>query len=525
VSSPSDGLLLGVDIGTSSCKLLVIDESGTIVGTASAAYEPVFPRPGWVEQDPEDWYHALQSALKELRGSGGVQLRRVRAIGVTGQMRGVVLLGAEGRVIRPAILWNDLRNTEEVEEVGRVFRADSGRLARITRNPLNTMCTLPKLLWLIRHEPQAWRATRTLVFPKDFIVFRLTGQLGTDPTDASGTSFFDVRTGRWSEEILDRFGIAPDHLPEVHPTTSIVGSVSVAAAAETGLIAGTPIVRGGSDATVEAYAIGLVGSHQCKVRLGTSGAASTVVDDIDSTASGYCWSYVRPDRWLLDTNTRSCGQAVAWLRRLLYAEEVQDRAGFASLDRDAASAPLGAGGLLFHPYLLGEDAPYWDASLRASISGLRPEHTRRHIARAVLEGTAFAIRDALSVFADLVPAFEEYAFVGGGARSAIWLSIVSDVLGVDGIVPGSADAALGAAMLAGVGTGLFDGLDEAVQRCRRVARTVVHDPANSERYDEQFEAYRLRKLELDSISAMDQGTPPGRVGPPVVKSRSSVGAR
>ncbi len=450
-------------------------------------YEPSSPRPGWMEQDPDTWYEAMRSAVARLavthRGAGA----HVRAVGITGQMRGVVLLDGDRSVVRPAILWNDLRCAEEV---ARITARDSDRLRRVTRNGMNTMCTLPKLLWLQRHEPQTWARARTLIYPKDYVRFRLTDTLATDLSDASGSSLFDVLGQRWSPDLVADYGIGPGRLPEVFPATAVAGAVTAAAAAESGLGAGTPVIIGGSDSTVESFSIGLTDARSCKIRLGTSGAISTVVDTIDEVGSAYCWSYVRPDRWMLDTNTRSCGQAVRWLRGVAYSEVTSDRDAFAAIDAEAGTVPLGAQGAIFHPYLLGEDAPYWDPALRATVQGLSIAHGRPEVARSVLEGTALALRDAMSSLAPWEPGFERIVFVGGGTRSPVWLSIVADVLGVDGEVPESSDASLGAAMLAGVGAGLFPSLDESVRRCYRVSRRVTHDQRNTDRYAEVFQRYR-----------------------------------
>ena len=495
---PISTLLLGIDVGTSSCKLSLLDASGTAVATSSIAYTPALPRPGWVEQDPDDWYRAVRDGLAVLARTGGVRMGAIVAAAVTGQMRGLVLLDEARRPVRPAILWNDLRNASEVTEIE---AAHGPLLERVTRNALNTMCTLPKLLWVMRRERAAWERTATLLFPKDYVRYHLTGSLETDPSDASGTSFYDVRRGAWSQEILDLVGIDPSRLPAIRPSAAVVGAVTPRAAAETGLPVGIPVVCGGSDATVESFAIGLTGPSQCKIRLGTSGAISTVVDDIDRTSVGYCWSYVLPGRWMLDTNTRSCGQAITWLRDVCYADRPPTAATLDEIDCDAAGIPPGAGGVVFHPYLLGEDAPYWEPALRASFHGLSIGNGRAQLARAVYEGTAFALKDAMRSFADLAGGFRRFIFVGGGVKAPAWLSIMADVLGVDGDVPATADASAGAAMLAGVGAGVFDDPVEAVRVCARIERRVTHDPARTDIYAALFERYRLAKRAMDTLTA------------------------
>ena len=410
----------------------------------------------------------------------------MRGLGIAGQMRGLVLVDGRGHPVRPAILWNDNRCTEEVAAIA---GADLERLTAITRNVLNTMCTLPKLLWLRRHEAASLRAAARMLYPKDYVRLRLLGTLATDLSDAAGSSLFDVHAQAWSAELLERFAIDADLLPEVRVATEIAGGLQAGAARDLGLRRGTPVIVGGSDSTVESFSIGLTGPDSCKIRLGTSGAISTVVDGLADTGRAYVWSFIQADRWMLDTNTRACAGAVGWLRELMYPQIVRDDDAFDAIDREAASVPVGAEGLLFHPYLLGEDAPYWDPTLRAAFSGLHIGHRRPHLARATLEGTAMALRDAMTTLGPWARGFHRHVFVGGGTASPTWLGVVADVLGVDGEVPEAADASLGAAMLAGVGTGVFADLEECVTRCYRIRQHVQHDPDRTRQYDRIFERY------------------------------------
>jgi xylulokinase len=482
-----DESLIGVDIGTSACKATLLRvRDGMVLGSASQGYEPDVPQPGWSEQDPRVWYRAVVGAIARLLADEPDVAGTVLGLGITGQMRGVVLVDDAGHPVRPAILWNDNRCQGEVESIA---GDDLVRLEAITHNVLNTMCTLPKLLWLQGHEPSAVAATRTLLYPKDYVRLCLTDERATDLSDAAGSSIFDVASQAWSDELLERFEIPRAILPKVLRATDIAGGLTATAAADTGLPAGTPVVIGGSDSTVESFSVGLTDERACKVRLGTSGAVSTVVDDITDSGRAYVWSYVRDDRWMLDTNTRACGQAVRWLRQLAYSEIGDDETAFAAIDREAAGVGLGAEGLLFHPYLLGEDAPYWDPSLRGSLHGLDAHHRRPQLARAVLEGTAFALRDAMSTLGHWATGFDRCIYVGGGTMSPTWLRIVCDVLAMDGEVPAAADASLGAAMLAGVGVGCFDDLETSVRRCYRVRERIAYAPEVSVRYDELNERY------------------------------------
>jgi xylulokinase len=493
-------LLLGIDVGTSSCKCCLLDADGNVLGSAAQEYSPCFPKPGWVEQDPSDWYRACVASLQRLAQQTDIPLSRIGAVGTTGQMRGATFLDRSGATVRRSILWSDLRCELEVAEL----KASCAELLqRITHNPINTMCTLPKLLWVMRHEPETWERTAALIYPKDYINFRLTGSLATDLSDASGSSFYDLESQTWSREILDLFSISPRKLPELYPSYAVVGTVSRAARLETGLAEGTPVTAGGSDATVELLAIGVENARQCKIRLGTSGALSTVIDRLDNRlAQGYyCWSYLIPGHWMIDVNTRACANSTLWLKDVFFSEMRDSEAAYRLMEQEAASVPLGAEGLFFHPYLLGEDAPYWQAHLKGSFFGLTLAHRRAHCVRAALEGTAFALRDARSVLGSLVNGFEEHIFVGGGVKNALWLSIVADVLGVNGRSAVHTDAALGAAMIAGIGTGLFSNIGEAIRKCSRLQGEVRHNAANHAAYSALFEKYVSMKRVFDAVYA------------------------
>jgi xylulokinase len=487
-----DTYLLGIDIGTSGCKSCIIDNEGKLIASASHEYNPLIIKQGWIEQDPTTWYKAVLATLSKL--SDNFNLKNIIAIGVAGQMRGLTFIDNSGNFIRNSILWNDLRNVDEVDEINKKY---SDVIQKITKNPLNTMCTLPKVLWIMRNEPDNWNKTFKIIFPKDYINFKLTGNLQTDLSDASGTSFYDIKEQNWSDKILEIFLISRDKLPEVCQSTSVIGEVSMEASNETGIPKGVPVIAGGSDSTVESFSIGLVNSSQCKIRLGTSGAISTIVDNIDNLNNNkyYCWSYSFQNRWMLDTNTRSCAQAVKWLRDVFYKEKPKTGNTYDEIDREAQSVPVGSEGLIFHPYLLGEDAPYWDSGLKGCFSDISVNHERRHFARAVYEGTAFALKDAMSTFGNIADGFSENIFIGGGAKSSCWLSVIADVLGIDGKVTVNTDAALGASMLAGISTGVFSSAEEAIHLCSKIEKYVSYNRENHKIYDDLFYEYkRIKKI-------------------------------
>jgi xylulokinase len=488
--------LLGIDIGTSAAKCCVIDADGNYLGEAAVEYPAAPQTAGRSERDPEDWYRSIPALVGTISGRNPDLIGRVRAVGVTGQMRGPTFVDGSGGIVRDSILWNDLRCSREVDEIQDRI---GGLIRSVTRNPLNTMCTLPKLVWMMREEPDAWEKTTRVIFPKDYIAFRLTGSLQTDPSDASGSSFYDLRGRAWSEEILGAFLIGADKLPPVVPSSTVVGTVTRDASALTGIPEGIPVVAGASDAVTELFAAGISNPSGCKIRLGTSGALSTVTEDLDATKNDllYVWSYLEPTQWMLDINTRSCAQATDWLRDLAFGGPADD--GYRTMEREAAVVPAGAEGLTFHPYLMGEDAPYWDPRLRGSFTGVTARHSRGHFVRAVYEGTAFALRDAFGCLGVRGEGFSEFTVVGGGARNRLWTGIVLDVLGVNGRVPEHAGAALGAAMLAGVGIRTFGSFREAAGACRVGGDIVKHSIENHAVYTRLFERYRTIKEALDPV--------------------------
>jgi xylulokinase len=352
----------------------------------------------------------------------------------------------------------------------------------------------------MKNEPGAWAKAAALLYPKDYVNYRLTGSMYTDHSDASGSSFYDIRRRDWSPEILERFGIGREKLPAILDSSTATGQVSESASRETGLPAGALVVAGGSDAVTELLAAGVTVETQCKLRLGTSGALSTAAADPGSGAGTYyVWSNTVPGSWMIDINTRSCAGSVRWLRDTFYASLQADPAGFDLIDREAGTVPPGADGLVFHPYLMGEDAPFWDPKLRGSFWGIAAHHGRAQFARAVYEGTAFALRHARGALGDIVKRFKEYLLVGGGAKSPVWRSVVLDVLGVDARLPGEAVSAKGAAMLAGMGAGIFGGPDEARKRCVSAPVTLKFDPRNHERYSALFARYCMMKDAFDGI--------------------------
>ncbi len=463
--------LLGLDIGTSSCKSVIIDENGKVISKATASYGIISSGKGVSEIEPRTlWDGVVRCTLEMSMRNPGV-LKQIDVCAVTGQMRGVIMLGSDNKPLRPAILWNDNRCVPQLQYLYSNHRT---HIEGKTKNPLNTMCTLPKLMWLTDNEPEIIKKTHMILYPKDYIAFRLCGEFSTDVSDASGSSMFSPISNTWIEEFLKQAGINLSQLPDIHHSTDIIGKIGYKAAKDTGISAGVPVAAGMSDATAEMLALGIGNSDTAKIRLGTSGSISTITEELpDSCTHLYCWSYMDGHRWMLDVNTRSCGAAIEWAGKVFYSDIEESKMRYTRMIEDANQIPPGSHGILFFPYLRGEDAPLWDSSLTARFYGLRESHERGDFMRAVYEGTAFALRDAMDVFGSIVKNIFSIRFTGGGTLNKLWLTIVATVLGKEGTVNHNAGSALGAAFCGGIGLKIYEDIDQVTRLATSLQKEYV----------------------------------------------------
>lgn len=448
--------VLGLDVGTSGLKAVLLDAGGDMLDEATAGYELYSPQPGWTEQHPDDWWAATRAALAALWAKGHSPAR-VAAIGLAGQMHSLVLLDGSGDVLAPAILWSDQRTAAECQEI--TDRVGAAELLARTGNRALPGFTAPKLLWVRRHWPDVHARTRTMLLPKDFIRHRLTGTLATDVSDASGTLLFDVRQRQWAHDVVAALDIDRSWLPPAHEGTARTGTVSAAAAAATGLVQGTPVVAGGGDNAAAAVGLGAIEPGILTLSIGTSGVLfaplSRYPDQVDGRLHVFC--HAVPDRWHLMAVTLSAGGSVRWLRDLLQPLlPVSGEAAYDWLMARAAAAPPGADGLVFLPYLSGERTPYVDPRARGVFFGLHLGHRLEHMVRSVLEGVAFSQRQGLDLMRAAGASADVARGAGGGLQSRVWLEIMADALGIGIQTPSAATgAARGAAVLAGLGAGLY----------------------------------------------------------------------
>ena len=478
----NDGLCIGLDVGTSGVKALLAAPDGRILASAVADYPLLTPKPGWTEQEPDAWWAACYRVLNDLvaRSPG-----RIESIGLTGQMHGAVFLDGDGKVIRPALLWNDQRTSAECTEIER--RVGSSRLREITGNPALTGFQAPKILWLRHSEPEAYARLRHVLLPKDFIRFRLTGGLATDASDAAGTLLLDLAKRDWSGEILEALNIPEDWLPRVHEGPDVTGHVSAAGAQATGLPQGLPVVAGGGDNAAAAVGSGVVKEGGGFVSLGTSGVVFVATDKptLDPEGRLHAFCHAVPGRYHLMGVVLAAGGSLRWYRDNL-ARLTADKGdgAYDQIFSRAAEVGPGADDLFYLPYLAGERTPHMDPYARGAFAGLTLAHGDRHMARALIEGVSFALKDSLDLMRMLGISPDTLQVVGGGARSPIWRHWLAAILDT-GLQRLEAEEgpAMGAALLAAVGAGIFDDVDAVVDATIRPKGSCDRPDADlAERY-------------------------------------------
>jgi xylulokinase len=477
-------LVLGLDVSTTATKAVLLDPEGRVrsVGVSEYAYET--PRPLWSEQDPALWWGATAVAIRTALEAADADA--VDAVGLTGQMHGLVALDARDRVLRPAILWNDQRTGAECDQIREIVGRE--RLIAITGNDALPGFTAPKLLWVRRNEPDVWSQIAHVLLPKDLVRLGLTGGHAVDRADGAGTILFDLAARDWSEEILDALEIDRAWLPETFEGPEVTGALTTDAATATGLRAGTPVVAGGGDQAAAAVGVGSVEAGVSSLSLGTSGVVFTTTagPTVEPEGRLHAFCHSVPGRWHLMGVMLSAAGSLRW-----YRDALAPGVGFDELVDEAAEAPPGSDGLLFLPYLTGERTPHPDPLARGAFVGLTVNHTRAHLTRAVLEGVAFGLRDSLELMRDAgIPPSTEIRATGGGIKSSLWRHILADVLGASIVTTSTAEgAAQGAATLAAVGAGWFPTVEEACSALVRVSDATEPSPA-AETYARAYVRYR-----------------------------------
>jgi len=475
--------LLGIDVGTTGSKALLIDADGAVIASATTEYPMFTPQPLWAEQNPADWWTATVTSIRQVLEQGDVRPDQVAGVGLTGQMHGLVLLDGAGEVLRPCIMWNDQRTAAQCAEI--TARVGADEVLRLTGNPVLPGFTAPKIVWVRQHEPEVYAQVAKVLLPKDYVRYRLSGGFFSEVSDASGTSMFDVGRRQWSQEMTDALEVPREWLPEVTESPVVSARVSASAAVETGLLEGTPVVGGGGDQAAQAVGTGIVAEGVVSATLGTSGVVFAASDTYRVEPQGrlHAFCHAVPGMWHLMGVMLSAAGSFRWYRDTLgdleciQAEE-SGRDPYDLLTAAAAEVSPGCEGLIFLPYLSGERTPYPDPNARGVFFGLTLRHGKPHLTRAVLEGVSYGLRDSLELMRALGLSIQQVRASGGGARSPLWRQILADVFDAQiATVDVTEGAAYGAALLAGVGAGVYPDVAAACVAAVRVTGSTEPGPA------------------------------------------------
>lgn len=477
---------MGIDISTTSAKAIIIDETGNVHATGSTPQPISQPKPLWREQSPADWWQGVTSSIRAALAEAALRGEDIVAVGLTGQMHGLVMVDADGDVLRPAILWNDQRTQAQCDWMTATVGFE--RLIELTGNRALTGFTAPKILWVRDHEPEVYARCAHVLLPKDYIRYCFTGAYATDLAGASGTSLLNVQQRNWSDEVIDALGIPREWLPAVHEGTQVTGEISAEAAAATGLQAGTPVVGGGGDQAAGAVGMGCVSPDAIGVTVGTSGVVFAPLDHYAYEPQGrlHAFCHALPGLWHFMGVMLSAAGSLQW-----YRDTLAPTVDFDALLQEAQSAPAGSDGLIFLPYLTGERTPHPDPEARGAFIGLTSRHTRAHLTRAVLEGVAYGLKDSFTLIAEAgMPQSFTVRISGGGAKSPFWQQIIADILGAPLLNVNTPEAgAFGAALLAAVSAGTFESVQVA---CDATVKTgTMVEPGAQTAYEDGYQQYRM----------------------------------
>ena len=490
--------VLGIDLGTSSCKVLAIDEECKVVAESSGKYPLYIPKPGWSEQNPDDWWKEARSILKGLIKKLKEKNYEISGIGLSGTMSGLILLDKNGKVLRPCIMWNDQRSAKQAiyatEKLGGLEN-----VLKLINNAIRPGHTLPKLLWVMENEPEIYSMSYKLLLPKDYLAYKLTGRFVTDVSYASGTAMFDVKNRKWCDDVVNTFDLNPELLPDCVESPTIIGEVSGPVARELGLESNTPVVSGGGDSALQTVAAGSVNSSITSVIIGTAGIVGAVLDSYSKNPDGLAHVYcsVIPRRWYAYCCSLAAGGSLEWFRQTLAGLEEQvaklsNRSVFDILCEEAAQSALGSGGVFFMPFLSGERCPFANPNARGVFIGLSLKTRKNDLVRSVLEGVAFNLRRGIELLYENFGVKSEKIYLSGGAiLSDVWRQIFAEVFGKEVSVLRYSEkgAALGAAILAGVGAKIWKSVEEVVGNLDIVYRNKPVEE-NIKYYEKLYRIYK-----------------------------------
>jgi len=494
--------LLGIDIGTSGTKTVLFDEKGNTIASATEEYPLYQPNVGWAEQDPEDWWNATCVTIKAVISKSGVSPQDIKGVGLSGQMHGAVLLDSENRVLRKAIIWCDQRSAAECDEI--TSKIGKERLIEITANPALTGFTASKILWVRNHEPEIYEKVRKILLPKDYVRFRLTGEFATEVSDASGMQLMNIPERSWSSEVLEKLEIDKSFLADLYESQEVSGKVSRQAAELTGLAEGTPVVGGAGDQAAGAVGNGIVRPGVISSTIGTSGVVFAYSEKVSIDPKGrvHTFCHAIPDTWHIMGVTQGAGLSLKWFRdNFCYEEkrvaELMDIDPYVLMDKEAEQVDAGCNGLIYLPYMMGERTPHLDPDARGVFFGLSAKHGKQDMLRAIMEGVTYSLRDCLEIIKEMKVPVTEVRASGGGGKSKLWRQMQADVFNADiATINSSEGPALGVALLAGVGTGVYDSVAQA---CEAAIEVKSIQKSNSDMYEKYNKFYKIYRQLYNSL--------------------------
>lgn len=480
--------VMGLDIGTSGVKALILSKTGKVISTANESYPLATPNSGWAEQNPTDWWQAVIEVIDKVIKKGNIDADKIAGLSLSGQMHSSVFLDDKMEVIRPAILWSDTRTAKQCKEIiEKVGGLDN--LINEVSNPALEGFTAPKILWLKENEPKNYKKINYVLMPKDYIRYKLTGEINTEVSDAAGTLLFDVKEQEWSKEIIEKLDLDYNILPTVLNSIDIAGQINKSTAEMTSLSLGTPVAAGGADNACGAVGSGIIKKGRVMVSIGSSGVvlAQSNQPKADQKGRIHLFNHAKPDSWYMMGVMLSAGMSFNWLKEKLF----QDKLDYNNLNQKAANVEVGSEGLIFLPYLYGERTPHADANARGVFFGISGRHQQKHFVRAVMEGVTFGLKDSLRLIEKQNVDIKEIRAIGGGAKSEVWQQIMADILGYPiNLLNVEEGPAYGAALIAGVGVGVFNSFETVADNIIKVKKTVQPNKENVKKYKKYYELYR-----------------------------------
>ena len=482
--------VLGVDFGGGACKATLLSQNGEVVGTATSEYDTISGADGLREQIPLDWFNATVKNIKSILNSSKVNADEILCVCFDAATHTAVLMDEDFNVVRNSIYWTDTRSIPQKKYLEENFGED---ILKRFKHKVDTIWTLPELLWIKENEPETYSKIKKITFAKDYVRHLFTGDFVTDFIEAEGSLFFDFDTKTWAKEYLDILGLSLDNLPKIVSPTDVVGKITFDASLKTGLKEGTPVICGSTDTAMEVFASGASKKGKMTIKLATAGRICVVTDKIEADRHLVSYSHIKDGLYYPGTATKACASSLRWFRDAFGGD-------FKEFDQMAKDIPIGADGLIYHPYINGELTPYGNPNLRGSFTGITATHQKAHFVRSILEGVAMSMLDCKNYLIQKGYELPSTAYIiGGGAKSELWRGIVSDALGLTLITTENNDSSFGSAMLAGVSVGFFTDLDDALNKCSKIKTTTTPNLENTAKYNKLFDNYKKIQKSLESI--------------------------